>query len=108
MSYQYDSLLSELGKYFASVKRYGIAITKVDSIEADQANTMIENFLSHIGIKHNRLLERFNINADYYSYGAEDESMPRFVLPISSVSHINMDSLKYILQVTIKEGKEAR
>lgn len=108
MSYQYDSLLGELGKYFTSVKRYGIAVTKVDSIEADQANAMIEQFLSHIGIKQNKLLERFGVDANYYSYGAADEGMPRFVLPISSVSHINSEALKFILQAVIKEGKEER
>ena len=98
----------ELGKYFTSVKRYGIAVTKVDSMEADQANVMIEQFLSHIGIKQNKLLERFGVDANYYSYGAEDEGMPRFVLPISSVSHINNEALKFVLQTVIKESKEVR
>ena len=108
MSYQYDSLLGELGKYFTSVKRYGIAVTKVDSTEVDQANVMIEQFLSHIGIKQNKQLERFGVDANYYSYGAEGEGMPRFVLPISSVSHINSEALKFVLQAVIKESKEVK
>ncbi|MBN2768769.1 MAG: GTPase ObgE [Campylobacterales bacterium] len=108
MSYQYDSLLEELGKYFSSVKRYGIAITKVDSMMSEDANMMIENFLEHLGVKKNGFLERYGVDKNYFSYRGDEGMMPRFVVPISSVSHINTEPLKFILQTMIKESKEAK
>ena len=108
MSYQYDSLLGELGKYFTSVKKYGIAITKVDSMMSEDANMMIENFLKHLGVKKNDLLEQYGVDTNYFSYQGDEDMMLRFVLPISSVSHINTEALKFILQSEIKQSKEGR
>ena len=115
MKYQYETLLVELKRYSneLSTRRYGVAITKCDAIGVEEANSLIEQFLSDIGLSSNTTLKKYKANMDYISYGFKDDfgvelpqNKPLFVLPISSVSHLNLDTLRYTLKNFIKSVEE--
>lgn len=108
MKYQYTMLLNELKKYSEILggKEYGILITKIDAFSIDECNSHIIEFIDNIGLKPNYYLNDKNLNNNYKSYGTTTElnkepSMPLFIIPISSISHINIMALKYILGNTV-------
>ncbi|MDD5548019.1 MAG: GTPase ObgE, partial [Sulfurovaceae bacterium] len=70
-----------------------------------------EKFMTTIGLKPNSNLKSENLDSSYLSYGVkydfgEKPTSPLFVLPISSVSHVNIKALKYILGDVVKNLKE--
>ncbi len=78
---------------------------------------MTQKFLEDIGLEPNKTLNKFTANKAYLSYGFEEDfgvelpkDEPLFVLPISSVSHLNTDALRYALKAFVKsvEAQEQR
>jgi GTPase len=113
MEYQYTTLLEELKKYseILGKRDFGIAVTKIDALSVDECNDLIEKFMTTIGLKPNSNLKSENLDSSYLSYGVkydfgEKPTSPLFVLPISSVSHVNIKALKYILGDVVKNLKE--
>ncbi len=117
MKYQYETLLVELQRYSAELatRHYAVAITKCDSFPPEEVNRLTEQFLEDINLKPNKVLQKFKADKSYTSYGFEEdfgvslpENEPLFVLPISSVSHLNTDALRFSLKNFIKivEAKE--
>jgi GTP-binding protein len=111
MKYQYETLLVELQRYSTELatRRFAVAITKCDTMSSDEVNERVVKFIKDIGLKSNRTLNRFKANPKYLSYGfVEDFGVelphdePLFVLPISSVSHLNTDALRYSLKNFVK------
>jgi GTP-binding protein len=111
MKYQYETLLVELQRYSSRLaeRRFGVAITKCDTFPIKEVNRLTEKFLEDINLKSNRTLNRFKADQKYLSYGFEEEygvdlpkDEPLFVLPISSVSHLNTDALRYLLKNFVK------
>jgi len=104
MKYQYETLLVELQRYSETLttRKHAIAITKIDSLSQDEVNTLTETFLADIGLKANDILSKYKADMSYLSYGFEidfgvdlPEEKPLFVLPISSVAHLNTEALRY-------------
>ena len=115
MKYQYETLLVELQRYSETLatRKHAIAITKIDSLSADEVNALTETFLSDIGLNANNTLSQFKAKEEYISYGFKTdfgvslpENEPLFVLPISSVAHINTEPLRYALGKFIDNVKE--
>lgn len=115
MKYQYETLLIELKRYSKELasKRFAIAISKCDSLSIDEINSKIKSFLEDIGLKENNGLEKFGANMSYLSYGfIEDfgvdlpKDKPLFVIPISSISNLNIKPLSYALKSFIKKSIE--
>jgi len=115
MKYQYESLLVELERYSQKLatRKYAIAITKVDAFDVESANALIEKFLEDIGLKANTTLQKFKADKNYSSYGMErdfgvklPQNEPLFVLPISSVTHLNTEALRYAIHDIVKAVKE--
>jgi len=111
MKYQYETLLVELQRYSQTLatRRHAIAITKIDSLSQDEVNSLTEQFLKDIGIEPNEKLEQYKADMGYVSYGFQTdhgvklpEKEPLFVLPISSVAHINTEALRYALGDFVK------
>ncbi|HHH20004.1 MAG TPA: GTPase ObgE [Campylobacterales bacterium] len=107
MKYQYETLLVELQRYSKALakRRFAVAITKCDVLGVEASNELIAQFLSDIGLEANDTLNKYKANRDYVSYGfVEDfgvklpENEPLFVLPISAVSHLNTEALRYALK----------
>ena len=117
MKYQYETLLIELKRYSKELasKRFAIAISKCDSLSIDEINSKIKSFLEDIGLKENNRLEKFGANMSYLSYGfIEDfgvdlpKDKPLFIIPISSISNINIKPLSYALKSFIKSVEEQK
>jgi GTP-binding protein len=115
MKYQYETLLVELERYSSELagRRFAIAITKCDSFSIDEVNRLTNKFLEDIGLEANDILKRYKANMDYISYGFREDfgvklpiTQPLFVLPISSVSHLNTEALRYSLKGFIKSVEE--
>ena len=111
MKYQYETLLVELERYSQTLaqRKHAIAITKIDSLSKDEVNALTEQFLKDINIEPNDKLKQYKADMDYVSYGFRTdhgvklpEKEPLFVLPISSVAHINTEALRYALGDFVK------
>ncbi|MEA1953500.1 MAG: GTPase ObgE [Campylobacterota bacterium] len=115
MKYQYETLLVELERYSETLatRKYAIAITKIDALSADQVNELTKTFLDTIQVESNSTLHQYKADTKYISYGFKrdfgvslPEKEPLFVLPISSVAHINTEALRYALGSFIKDVEE--
>ena len=115
MKYQYETLLVELQRYSTTLakRKHAIAITKIDSFSVEEVNVLTQKFLDDIGMKANTTLNKFKAKPEYISYGFDKdfgdvlpENEPLFVLPISSVAHINTEAIRYSLGNFIKNVKE--
>ncbi|MBD3788874.1 MAG: GTPase ObgE [Campylobacterales bacterium] len=115
MKYQYETLLVELQRYSEALakRKYAIAITKVDAVPEEDANGLIKVFLNDIGLQANDTLNTYRADSRYISYGFKKEfgvslpqNEPLFVLPISSVSHLNTEALRYALGDFVKNVAE--
>ncbi len=115
MKYQLDALKEEIKRYSdkLSQRAYAVAITKIDALPNEELNLKLEEFFKDIDIKPNKKTVKFGAREDIISYMQENEeweeinySLPIFVLPISSVSRVNLDALKYLLFKLIKSKKE--
>ncbi|QOR62476.1 GTPase ObgE [Sulfurovum sp. ST-21] len=119
MKYQYKTLLVELERYseILATRKHAVAITKIDALSQDEVNTLTEQFFKDIDLTPNDTLGKYNADMDYISYGFKTdfgvklpEKKPLFVMPVSSVAHINTEALRYALGDFIKnveaENKE--
>jgi len=115
MKYQYETLLVELDRYSETLatRKHAVAITKIDSLSPDEVNLLTEDFLTQIDLQPNNTLHKYKTKEEYVSYGFEEDfgvelpkEKPLFVLPISSVAHINTDPLRYALHGFIDSVKE--
>ncbi len=115
MKYQHETLLVELERYSETLatRNFAVAITKCDSFPVEKVNELTEQFLVDIGLKSNKILQKFKAKKEYISYGFEEDfgvelpkNKPLFVLPISSVSHLNTEALRYSLKNFVLAVKE--
>ncbi len=115
MHYQYQALLVELARYSEALakRKFAIAITKIDAMDQESANLLIEGFLNDIGLTPNDTLKKYKVQSDYLSYGYVHEfgkklptDAPIFVIPISSVTHGNTEPLRYALFDSVQMVKE--
>jgi GTP-binding protein len=115
MKYQYETLLVELNRYSKTLatRRHAVAITKIDSLSIEEVNKLTKTFLDDIELEPNNTLGKYKAKDDYISYGFKTDFgvklpviKPLFVLPISSVAHINSEPLRYALGDFVKNVKE--
>ena len=115
MKYQYETLLVELQRYSETLARrkHAIAITKIDSLSQDEVNALMQTFLDDIGLEPNDTLGKYKVENAYMSYGFKrdfgvdlPQEKPLFVLPISSVAHLNTEALRYALADFVKYVQE--
>jgi GTP-binding protein len=115
MKYQYETLLVELHRYSEALatRKHAIAITKIDALSQDEVNTLTQTFLDDIGLETNNTLHQYKADTNYLSYGfqtdfgvALPQEKPLFVLPISSVAHLNTEALRYAIFSFVKNVEE--
>jgi len=115
MKYQYETLLVELQRYSETLatRKHAVAITKIDSLTQEEVNRLTEMFLADIGLEANGTLNQYKANEKFISYGFKKDfgdklpqEKPFFVLPISSVAHLNTEALRYAMSDFIKNVKE--
>jgi len=89
---QFDTLQHELKNYsdILSTRSYAIALTRIDALTPEECLEKSEAFIKHLGLE---VKERNN-----YPFAESNEaSMPRFVIPISSVARENTKELVHLL-----------
>jgi len=115
MKYQLEALKEEIKRYSdtLSQRAYAIAVTKIDALPNEELNKKLKEFFKDINIEPNRGCERFGADKNLLSYLQEkeeweelDTSKPAFILPISAVSRVNLDALKFLLFKLVKNKKE--
>jgi len=113
MKYQLEALKEEILKYSETLSKrsYAIAITKIDALAQDELNNKLEEFFKDINIEPNSASVEYGANKELISYTQNKEEWedleldkPLFVLPISAVSRVNLDALKYLLFKLIKNA----
>ena len=95
--YQYKTLKKELKKYSEKLAnaKATIALTKCESADKEK----ILEFMQKLGVKPTE--PKFKADPEYPSYFSKET----FILPISSVANINIESLKYALMDMIEKAK---
>jgi GTP-binding protein len=109
---QYNVLKEEVNKFSSQLygRKFAIALTKIDTIAPDELNDKIESFIDAIGLKSSQQNSfRFE---DKYSYFVQDltyenynSSLPYFVVPISSATHLNINGIKNGLYDLVSRDK---
>ncbi|GAX87718.1 GTPase [Lebetimonas natsushimae] len=96
--YQFETLKKELKNYSVKLanRKYAIALTKADAVEKEK----IEEFFKKMGIKPTE--PKYKASLDYPCYFGKDT----FILPISAVSNINIEPLKYALMNLVESVKD--
>jgi len=96
--YQIKTLKKELKEYSKelSKKSYAIALTKCDSVEIKK----IYEFFNRLNIKPTEY--KYEVKLNYPAYFDEKT----FILPISSVTNINLEALKFTLYDLLKRSNE--
>lgn len=96
---QFEVLKKELTNYsqMLSSKKYAIAITRVDSLVESEAVLKIETFIRNCGFE--------NFQKDIYPFyiNEDNDFSPSFILPISSVSYLNIKKLIFILDKKLRD-----
>ena len=94
MMEQYTVLKQEVEKFSSELygRKFAIALTKTDALAEDEINEKAKQFIETIGLELSSNNEfRFAKDMNYYvqelTYSKYDESLPYFVLPISSATH---------------------
>ena len=113
---QYDVLRKELAAFSEALRGrdFAIALTRADALSADEVGAKTEQFLQHLGLQSHLGENRFRFDTAYPAFvqevdyaGKLDREKPFFVAPISSISGINIDPLRYALLDAVERGKEA-
>ena len=84
-------------------------------LSKEEANERIQTFLNDIGLEANDTLKQYKADPTYLCYGFKKgfgvllpEKEPFFVLPISSVAHLNTEALRYALGDFVKNVTEEK
>lgn len=109
---QYETLKKELKKFSEKLSQrdYAIALTRCDTLTPEEINEKVDFFLNLLGLKRNDLAQKYKAREDLYSYCQDvyerDGNLPFFVMPLSSVSKINVDPIKYALSDVIRKVRD--
>lgn len=109
---QFKILQQEVEKFSTELagRKFAIALTKSDALSEDDINEKVVEFIKGIGLdisKENAF--NFDNGMNYFiqdlTHNRFDDKLPYFILPISSATHKNIESLKYALY-DLKEMKD--
>ncbi len=109
---QYEVLKKEVKKFSPELasRKFAIVLSKVDAIDPDELSEKVEGFIKNIGLDLSTENSfSFDNDKQYFlqdlTYTKYDESLPYFVLPISSATHDNINGVKYALYDLISLDK---
>ncbi len=114
MDYQFNALKEEITKYSQTLSQraFAVAVTKIDALDEQIVNEKVEAFLNSLDLSSNSAAEKFGANSALKSFMQTKEeweeydfTKPLFVLPISAVSRVNLDPLKYMLYNLLKSAQ---
>jgi len=96
---QFKVLKNEIKRYSEKLAKrsYAIALSRVDTVTAKDANEKIQELLDTLHLKPNDKLNQYNADKNYLSYMSDKKTNPLFVMAISSVSKVNIRTLIFAL-----------
>ncbi len=109
---QYDTLKLELEKFSQLMKsrNFAIALTRMDSVLEEEVQQKIADFVRHVSLDKNRHNNVYHFDEAYKTYVQPiDEFVeyecdkPFFIAPISSMSKLNINPLKFALLDAVKK-----
>lgn len=107
---QYETLKVELENFSSSLakREYAIALTRCDTIDAKSANEKVQEMLDLNSM--DAKIETDNQKYDFFiqDIHERDSSKPYFVMPISSVSNINIKEINYALADIVYKLKDEK
>ena len=109
---QYLVLKDEVKKFSSELsgRNFAIALSKTDAYYGEDLNADISNFIKELELEESTENDfGFDKKFPYYIqdmvFSRYDESKPFFILPLSSVTHFNTESIKYSLYNLIGQSK---
>ncbi|MCH9813365.1 MAG: GTPase ObgE [Epsilonproteobacteria bacterium] len=112
---QYDTLKLELKNFseLMQTRNFAIALTRMDSVLEEEAQEKIATFVDHVGLeagKHNNIYH-FDETYDTYvqpldEFVSYDAQKPFFIVPISSMSHLNIKPVTFALMEAVKRSRD--
>jgi len=109
---QYRVLKEELEKFSndLSKRNFAIALTKIDGYYGEDLEGDIKTFINEVGLDVSSENEfGFDKSYPYYiqelTYSKFDNTKPYFILPISSVTNINIKPITFALYNLLEQGK---
>jgi len=96
---QFEALKNELERYSEELAKrpYAIALTRIDAITVEEANEKMQELLNALKLKPNDGLKQYGADENYLGYMSDEKVNPFFVMPISSVSKVNIQPLIFAL-----------
>jgi len=96
---QFEALKNELEHYSEELAKrpYAIALTRIDAITVEEANEKMKELLDTLKLKPNDGLKQYGADENYLGYMSDEKVNPFFVMPISSVSKVNIQPLIFAL-----------
>lgn len=111
---QYYTLKQELRKFSEKLahRDYAIALTRCDTLTPEEVNERVSSFLKLLELEPNTLASKYKVREDLETYCQDvherERALPFFVMPISSVSKINIDPLKYALSDVVTKVRDEK
>lgn len=111
---QYYTLKQELRKFSEklALRDYAIALTRCDTLSPEETNEKVDQFLKLLGLEANKFADKYKAREDLHTYCQDvherERALPFFVMPISSVSKINIDPIKYALSDVITKVRDEK
>ncbi|SFP43876.1 GTPase ObgE [Hydrogenimonas thermophila] len=99
VSQQFEALQNELERYSEELAKrpYAIALTRIDAITVEEANEKMKELLDALKLQPNNGLNKYSADENYLGYMSDEKVNPLFVMPISSVSKVNIQPLIFAL-----------
>jgi len=96
---QFEALKNELERYSEELAKrpYAIALTRIDAITVEEANEKMQELFAALKLKPNDGLKQYGADENYVGYVSNEKVNPFFVMPISSVSKVNIKPLIFTL-----------
>ena len=109
---QYKVLKEEVKKFSTELsgRNFAIALTKTDAYYGEDLEGDIKQFIEDLGLEVSNENEYgFDKSLPYYAqdltFNKFDEEKPHFILPISSVTHLNTKAIRFALYDLIGQNK---
>ncbi len=106
---QFSALANEVANFDKSLTKraFGIALTKIDAIDKNTLDSNLAKLNAYFGIHQNVLDSKQDVADSNVNNTLHNFTKPLFIMPISSLSKVNLDTLKTSLYVHICATKDA-
>lgn len=106
---QINTLMYEVSQFSSKLAQssFAIALTKVDAVDPVELDAKIAEFLDIFSLKPTQN-SKLKSDIAYFLQDIDsfNKKLPYFILPISSATHQNIDSLKYALFDLVLDGRQ--